>query len=52
MGCAKYTGHNVGKFVFGKCNGKRPFKRFGHIWETITKDFIGIGRNWLAAKIS
>jgi hypothetical protein len=42
MAWAKYTGYNVGKLVFGKCNGKRRFRRSGHRWEIITKDVIGM----------
>jgi len=42
MGCVRHTGYNVGKFVFGKCNGKRPFRRPGHRREIITKDVIGM----------
>ena len=38
MGCARHTGYDVGKYVFGKRNGKRPFRRPGHRWEFITKD--------------
>jgi len=42
MGCARHTGYDVGKFVFEKCNWKRPFRRPGHRWEIITKDVIGM----------
>jgi len=42
MGCAKYTGYSVGKYVFGKCNGKRPFRTSRHRWEIITRDVIGM----------
>jgi hypothetical protein len=34
---------HAGKFLFGRCNGKRPFRRPGHTWENITKDVIEIG---------
>lgn len=42
MGCARHTEYNVGKFVFGKCNRKGPFRRPGHRWEITTKDVIGM----------
>jgi hypothetical protein len=42
MGCARHTGYNVCKFLFGKRNGKRLFRRPGHRWENITNDVIGM----------
>jgi hypothetical protein len=44
MGCANIEDViNLLKFLFGKCNGKKPFRRPGHRWENITKDVIEIG---------